>query len=103
MALKQSAKQSTTFSGWKASNAVDGKLDARDDDASQVATCTHTEPNDLGRWNVTFEQPASITRFLIYNRRGSSLEGKFIYQSGSHFHDYLWEIVQACLIFWYHV
>ena len=76
MALKQHAEQSSTFYEWKASNAVDGKLDTRDDNAAQGATCSHTEENDLGRWTVTFEQPASITRFLIYNRRGSNKKGK---------------------------
>ena len=77
MALKQHAEQSSTFYGWTASNAVDGKLDSRDDAAAQEATCTHTMAHHRGRWTVTFKQPASITRFLIYNRRGSNKKGKF--------------------------
>ncbi|CAG5135120.1 unnamed protein product [Candidula unifasciata] len=67
VALKQKAAQSTIYDvrNSQASKAVDG-------DASNwydSATCSHTDEGKReANWNVTFYQPASVNRYVIYNR-----------------------------------
>ena len=79
MALKQPADQSSLYLDWYASNAVDGKVDVRDDHDSQRATCTHTNSyRGPTWWTVTFSKPVYVYVFLIHNRRGSGDGGKFI-------------------------
>ncbi|CAL1538423.1 unnamed protein product, partial [Lymnaea stagnalis] len=67
IALKQIAVQSSTYDSNKsgAKKAVDGN---RDSDYYKYS-CTHTDDNSNQLfWNVTLNPPATVDRFVIYNR-----------------------------------
>lgn len=68
VALKQSARQSSTHtvSGVRAyaDKAVDGDTNSKYYDNS----CTHTELNKAGNWTVIFSAPVNINRYILYNR-----------------------------------
>ncbi|GFO43122.1 fucolectin-related protein [Plakobranchus ocellatus] len=74
VALKQTAKQSSTLDVWVASNAVDGDPGVPDDDSSLKSTCSHTQgfSDTSDSWEVTFPWAVEINRFQIYNRRNPS-------------------------------
>ncbi|BFZ11376.1 hypothetical protein BsWGS_14415 [Bradybaena similaris] len=88
VAFLGNATQSSTFSGYtksKAINAVDGN---RSQDYEQ-GSCSHTDiRQNYATWNITFSLPQLIQRILIYNRNepdgiGERLRGFILKASSS--------------------
>ncbi|BFZ21545.1 hypothetical protein BsWGS_24585 [Bradybaena similaris] len=68
IALNETATQTSTWSTATADLSVDGDRNANFDDGS----CSATGTNPPGSWSVTFSQPRSVNRYLIYNRGDSN-------------------------------
>ncbi|CAL1548604.1 unnamed protein product, partial [Lymnaea stagnalis] len=69
VALRQSASQTSTYVeigiDTQASNAIDGNTNG----SVVYNTCSHTAHEDQSpSWNVKFDRPQAVYRFLLYNR-----------------------------------
>lgn len=76
IALNESAEQTSTYSDstgvYNAGLSVDGD---RNPSFFNGRSCsaTNTYGSSINSWNVTFSQPRSVNRYLIYNRQDSGI------------------------------
>ncbi|GFN98576.1 multiple epidermal growth factor-like domains 10 [Plakobranchus ocellatus] len=76
IAIKQDARQSSTFKKWYARGAVDGDYGPIDgSEKKQKTTCSHTSNRHSDAWwSVVFSAAMHVQSFVIYNRRNPSRE-----------------------------
>ncbi|BFZ21555.1 hypothetical protein BsWGS_24594 [Bradybaena similaris] len=68
IALNETARQTSTYTDGSISYSADLSVDGDRNPYFYRGSCSATDINSQGSWNVTFSQPRSVNRYLIYNR-----------------------------------
>ncbi|BFZ21556.1 hypothetical protein BsWGS_24595 [Bradybaena similaris] len=72
IALNETARQTSTFTDGSTAYSADLSVDGDANPDFSQGKCSATNINPPQSWNVTFTQPRSVNRYLIYNRARSN-------------------------------